>query len=99
MAGDDILVAPILHSRNEIPGENRDVYLPLYHTWYPSNLRPWDDQGVTLGNPVEGGSVIDYTARIVAPQDYHLFHTVVPVYIREGRQQNNLFSVSNTCSN
>ncbi|KAH0610436.1 uncharacterized protein H6S33_011963 [Morchella sextelata] len=84
MAGDDILVAPILHSRNEIPGENRDVYLPLYHTWYPSNLRPWDDQGVTLGNPVEGGSVIDYTARIVAPQDYHLFHTVVPVYIREG---------------
>nr|CAB52201.1 alpha-1,4-glucan lyase [Morchella vulgaris] len=84
MAGDDILVAPILHSRNEVPGENRDVYLPLFHTWYPSNLRPWDDQGVALGNPVEGGSVINYTARIVAPEDYNLFHNVVPVYIREG---------------
>lgn len=72
-----------MHSKSEVPGENRDVYLPLGQMWYPSNLRPWDDQGVALGEPAEGGSVINYTARIT--NNYDDFPYVTPVYIREGK--------------
>ena len=52
------------------------------HSWYPSNLRPWDDQGVALGLPVPGGSVINYTARIT--NEYSGYPFVTPVYLREG---------------
>jgi alpha-glucosidase (family GH31 glycosyl hydrolase) len=78
----DILVAPIMQSSNDNPGENRDVYLPLGYFWYPSNLRPWDDQGVALEPAVEGGSVINYTAKIT--NNYADFAYVTPVYVREG---------------
>ncbi|KAF8539040.1 alpha-1,4-glucan lyase [Trichophaea hybrida] len=78
----DILVAPIIQSTNENPGNNRDVYLPLEFFWYQSNLRPWDDQGMALGPPVEGGTVINYTARIT--NNYNDFPYVTPVFIREG---------------
>lgn len=83
MVGRDVLVAPIMHSKNENAGENRDVYLPLGHFWYPSNLRPWDDQGVALGPAAEGGSVINYTARIT--NNYDDFAYITPVYIRAGK--------------
>ncbi|KAF8467697.1 glycosyl hydrolases family 31-domain-containing protein [Kalaharituber pfeilii] len=78
----DILVAPIFQPKNVNPGENRDVYLPLGYFWYPSNLRPWDDQGEALGDAVEGGSVIDYYAPIT--NDYKQFPYVCPMFIREG---------------
>lgn len=78
----DILVAPIIKGSNENPGQNRDVYLPLMYFWYPSNLRPWDDQSVAIGSRVEGGSVINYTARIT--NDYSGYPFVTPVYLREG---------------
>jgi len=78
----DILVAPIMQSSIDNPGENRDVYLPLGYFWYPSNLRPWDDQGVALESAVEGGSVINYTAKITG--NYADFAYITPVYIREG---------------
>ncbi|RPA94936.1 hypothetical protein L873DRAFT_1699735 [Choiromyces venosus 120613-1] len=78
----DILVAPIIKGSQENPGQNRDVYLPLMYFWYPSNLRPWDDQGVALGPWVEGGSVINYTAKIT--NEYSDYPFVTPVYLREG---------------
>ncbi|KAG0125373.1 glycosyl hydrolases family 31-domain-containing protein [Tuber indicum] len=78
----DILVAPIIKGRHENPGQNRDVYLPLMYFWYPSNLRPWDNQGIALSSRVEGGSVINYTARIT--NEYSEYPFVTPVYLREG---------------
>ena len=82
MAGNDILVAPIIHPKSENPSETRQVYLPLTNFWYNSNLRPWDDQGVPLLKRVEGGSVINFTAKIT--NNYEDFPYVVPVYVREG---------------
>jgi len=81
----DILVAPIMQSTNDNPGSNRDVYLPLEFMWYQSNLRPWDDQGKSLDLPVEGGTVINYTARIT--NNYDDFPYVTPVFIREGKSR------------
>ncbi|KAI5820272.1 alpha-1,4-glucan lyase [Pyronema omphalodes] len=82
MCGRDILVAPIMQSTEENPGNNRDVYLPLQYMWYHSNLRPDDGDGCPLGPPVEGGTVINYTARITDnPAE---FPFVTPCYIREG---------------
>ena len=71
-----------MKGKDENPGQNRDVYLPLMYSWYPSNLRPWDDQSVALGPPVNGGSVINYTARIT--NEYSDYPFVTPVYLREG---------------
>jgi alpha-glucosidase (family GH31 glycosyl hydrolase) len=81
----DILVAPIMHSYDENPRSDRDVYLPLGYFWYTSNLRPWDDQGKALGSPAEGGTVIKYTAKIT--NNYEDFPYVTPVFIREGERE------------
>lgn len=82
----DILIAPIFQPANEVPGQNRDVYLPISNFWYQSNLRP--DGGVALLSPVEGGSVIDYTARIPnsdSDEENAKQHPyVLPMFIREG---------------
>lgn len=99
--GKDLLIAPIMHSRSEIghEGENRDFYLPLGYFWYPSNLRPMDNQGVVLGPAAEGGSVINYTAKIPQYPDHpsgegnepkpdpNGYPYVTPTYIREGKQK------------
>lgn len=90
-----------MHSRSESghEGENRDVYLPLGYFWYPSNLRPMDNQGVVLGPAAEGGSVINYTAKIPQYPDHpsgegnepkpdpNGYPYVTPTYIREGKQK------------
>lgn len=82
ICGQNMLVAPVMHSSTERPGNNRDVYLPQGFFWYHSNLRPWDDQVVALGSPVEGGTVLNYTAKIT--NNYADFPCITPVYIREG---------------
>lgn len=88
VTGRDILVAPILQPKDIVPGENRDVYLPRGNLWYQSNLRPWDNQGAPLLKPVEGGSVINYTASIPTSdnddENYKQYPYVVPMFIREG---------------
>lgn len=76
-----------------MPDESRDVYLPVGYHWYPSNLRPWDSDALKtpLLPAVDGGSVINYVAKI--PEDenaYEQYAYVLPVYIREG-------TVSFTC--
>ena len=86
ICGQDMLVAPVMFSSAERPGNNRDVYLPQGFFWYHSNLRPWNDQVVALGSPVEGGTVINYTAKIT--NNYADFSCVTPVYIREGTGNN-----------
>ncbi|KAA8895125.1 alpha-1,4-glucan lyase [Sphaerosporella brunnea] len=78
----DILVAPIMQSAQEKPDQSREVYLPLGNFWYQSNLMPWDDQGSALLAPVEGGTVINYSAPIRS--DYDSFRFIVPTFIREG---------------
>jgi len=87
VTGRFILVAPIFQPKNNVPDESREVYLPIGYSWYPSNLRPWDNDAykASLPSAVEGGSVITYYARI--PQDenaYDQYPYVLPVYIREG---------------
>lgn len=95
VVGQDLLIAPIMYSRTDKghEGQNRDVYLPLCYFWYPSNLRPWDWQGVALGPAVEGGSVINYYAGIpeypddqCGQADRNGYPNVTPIYIREGMQ-------------
>lgn len=89
VTGRDILVAPILQPKTVVPGENRDVYLPRGNLWYQSNLRPWDTQGEALLKLVEGGSVINYTAKIPDgdndDDNYKQYPYVVPIFLREGR--------------
>jgi alpha-glucosidase (family GH31 glycosyl hydrolase) len=80
----DILVAPIMKSKEEKSDQSREVYLPLGHFWYQSNLMPWDDQGSALLPPVEGGTVINYSAPISS--EYKDFPYIVPTFIREGRR-------------
>jgi hypothetical protein len=74
-----------MQSKQENYDESREVYLPLGNFWYQSNLMPWDDQGSALLSPVEGGTVINYTARITS--EYKDFPYIVPTFIREGRQR------------
>lgn len=72
-----------MKSKNDNPGENRDVYLPLGNLWYPFNLRPLGGQGVALDAATEGGKAINYNAPLT--NDESRFAYVTPVYIREGK--------------
>ncbi|KAH0607359.1 uncharacterized protein H6S33_002393, partial [Morchella sextelata] len=71
VVGQDILVAPIMHSRNEKGhhDESREVYFPLGYFWFPSNLRPFSSQRVPLVPSIPGGKVLYMTAQIPVYND------------------------------
>lgn len=89
VTGRDILVAPILNPKNVVADESREVYLPIGSSWFPSNLRPWDDQMTALLPYVPGGSVINYYAPIPSSSDenanYQQYPYILPMFIREGQ--------------
>ncbi|OJD31815.1 glycoside hydrolase family 31 protein [Diplodia corticola] len=93
LAGNDVLVAPLLHREEPGGRSRREIYLPSTNSWYPMNLRPYgdgDDGGSSssssIGEPLQpkvaGGTHVDYDCRISADERQLPF--ICPMYVREG---------------